>query len=495
MSKIRTRFAPSPTGYLHVGNLRSALYAYLFAKQNKGIFFIRVEDTDQARKVEGAVENMLNTLKWAGIEPDEGQILDSEGKASEKGKFGPYTQSQRLDIYREYAQELIGKGLAYYCFCTPERLEEVRKSQEAAKKPTRYDGHCRNLSADEAKKRIEAGERYVIRMKVPAGETIEFEDMIRGRVKFRSDEIDDQVILKSDGFPTYHLAHVVDDHLMQTSHIIRGEEWLPSTPKHLLLFKYFGWEAPQYAHLSLILNPDKTKLSKRQGDVAVEDYRDKGYLPEALVNFIALLGWNPGTEQEIFSLEELVKEFSFDHIHKAGAVFDHQKLDWMNGEYIKKLSFEEFAKVAKPFLERNLGKLADAADERTERKALAMEQTRISKLSEAGEGVGFLFQQKLQYDPQLLIWKKSDANNAKKNLEILVKELEGYDEADWTAGQLEEKIISFIKESSLTNGEMLWPMRVALTGQEKSPTPFEVAEALGKGKSLARLSEAIKLLK
>jgi len=502
--KVRTRFAPSPTGYLHVGSLRTALYAHLFAKQNNGTFFIRVEDTDQTREIEGAVDNLLKTLYWAGLKPDEGVLLDSKGKVAEKGNFGPYTQSQRLEIYQKYAQELVSKGHAYYCFCSEERLEELRQTQEANKLPTRYDRYCRNLSADEIKKRIADGEKHVIRMKIPDNETIEFDDLIRGHVKFNSNEIDDQIIVKSDGFPTYHLAHVVDDHLMQTSHIIRGEEWLSSTPKHLLLFKFLGWDAPRYAHLSLLLNADKTKLSKRQGDVAVEDYMAKGYLPEALVNFVALLGWNPGTEQEIFSLEELVKEFSLAKVHKTGAIFDIKKLDWMNGEYIKKMPFEKFKELVMPFLNVILREQGDREDLAGKNKSLPdiqvdkilqLEKQRILKLSEVGESIKFLFEDKLNYDPQLLVWKKSDKPTALKNLESLKKELESYDGGNWTAEELEKKILEFIKTNNLTNGEVLWPMRVALTGQEKSPTPFEVADILGKEKSLERIEQGIKSLK
>ncbi len=487
-SKIRTRFAPSPTGYLHVGGLRTALYAYLFAKQAKGTFFLRIEDTDQSREVQGAVENLLKSLKWAGIEAQEGMIADREGKVAEKGHFGPYTQSQRLEIYRKHAEELVKEGKAYYCFCSSERLESVRKTQEANNQPTRYDWHCRYLSDSEVQQKIEAGVPHVIRMKVPENRDIEFDDLIRGKVKFNTRDIDDQVLIKSDGFPTYHLAHAVDDHLMKTSHIIRGEEWLSSTPKHLLLFEFFNWRAPQYAHLPLILNKDKTKLSKRQGDVAVEDYRDKGYLPEALINFIALLGWNPGTEKEIFSLEELVEVFDFKKIHKAGAVFDLDKLDWMNGEYIKKMTLDKFTELAKPYLE--VKKLGSGLDEAVLKKALAMEQSRIKKLNEVGEGIGFMFNDKLDYEPAILIWKKTDAVGAKKCLELLISELEKYEEKDWHKETLEKNIIEFIKANNLNNGEVLWPMRVALTGLEKSPTPFEVAEALGKIKTMARLAEA-----
>jgi glutamyl-tRNA synthetase len=318
--------------------------------------------------------------------------------------------------------------------------------------------------------------------------------LVRGKVKVNSREIDDQIILKADGFPTYHLAHAVDDHLMETTHVIRGEEWLPSTPKHILLFEALGWEPPVYAHLPMILNADKTKLSKRQGDVAVEDYLAKGYLPEALVNFIALLGWNPGTEKELFSLGELIKEFSLAKVHKAGAVFDIKKLDWMNGEYIKKMENKDFVQAAMPFFEKFLatnglslpGFLATSFD-----RAMALEQQRISRLDEVGEGIRFLLQNELQYDPASLVWKKSDAAKAKEILGLLASEISSYTEADFTKENLENKLKNFIAANNLTNGDVLWPLRVALTGAEKSPAPFEVAEILGKEATLNRLKQAV----
>lgn len=488
--RVRTRFAPSPTGYVHLGSLRSALYEYLFAKQSGGDFFLRIEDTDQSREVAGAVENLLKVLKWAGIEPDEGIILNSAGEASEKGKYGPYTQSQRLELYQKYAQELISKGMAYYCFCTPERLDVLRREQEVAKKPTRYDGLCKKLSDDEIKAKIDRGDRYVIRMKMPKNRQIEFIDLIRGRVVMNSEELDEQVLMKSDGFPTYHLAHIVDDHLMKTTHVIRGEEWLPSTPKHLVLFEYFGWKAPTYAHLPLILNPDKSKLSKRQGDVAVEDYRDKGYLPEALINYVALLGWNPGTEQEIFSLKELIKHFSLAKVHKAGAVFDVIKLDWMNGEYIKKLSPKKFVELAMPFLEKNLGEIKN---QELAEKVLLLEQERVNKLSEAGDSMGFFFTDKLEYPAEMLVWKKSNREKTFENIELLINELTQV--SDWSKANLESYLLKMIKDRGLTNGEMLWPLRVALTGLEKSPPPFDVASIMGKTQSLERLNIAKNKLK
>jgi glutamyl-tRNA synthetase len=486
--KIRTRFAPSPTGYLHIGGLRTALYAYLFARQNKGTFVLRVEDTDQTREVAGAVEGLVKALKLVGLNPDEGVLLTSKGKVAQKGNFGPYTQSQRVRIYQEYAQKLLKKGLAYYCFCTPERLESLRQLQAAAKKPTHYDWHCRHFTAEEVKQRLAAGEKHVIRLKVPENKEIEFTDGVYGKIKISSKEIDDQVLVKSDGFPTYHLANVIDDHLMKITHVIRGEEWLPSTPKHILLYSFFNWPSPNFYHLPLLINADRSKLSKRQGDVAVEDYLNQGYLPAAIVNFVALLGWNPGTEQEIFSLPELIKQFDLSRVHKAAAVFNRDKLDWFNHEYLLRLSLDEFARLAQPFWEKKFGSLPE-----NWLAVARVEQERISKLSDIGNELKFVTVQKLSYDSKILIWKKSTPETILKNLELLKESLNKIGE--WTKENIENEIKNFISQNKLSNGEVLWPLRVALTGQEKSPTPFEVAAMLGQQKSLARLQQAIELLK
>jgi len=331
---IKTRFAPSPTGYLHVGGLRTALYAYLFARQNKGIFALRIEDTDQKRYVEGAVESLQNALKFFDLNWDEGPIF----------------QSKRTEIYMKYAKQLVEGGHAYPCFCTAERLDEMRKQQEANKQPPKYDRLCLNLSKEECRVRAEAGEPYVIRQRIPQ-ELLIFNDLVRGEMKFHGKDVDDQVLIKSDGYPTYHLANVVDDHEMEVTHVIRGEEWLPSTPKHVWLYQAFGWTPPAFAHLPLLLNPDRSKLSKRQGDVAAEDFLKRGYLKEAMINFIAFLGWNPGTEEEFFTLDELVDRFSLDRVQKAGAVFNLEKLDFLNGHYMRAKSIEELAALVKPWLE------------------------------------------------------------------------------------------------------------------------------------------------
>ena len=352
----KVRFAPSPTGYLHVGGLRTALYNYLFAKKNNGTFVLRIEDTDRNRYVEGAVENLIKALNWAGLNYDEGPEIG--------GNYGPYLQSERLDIYKKHADELIEKGKAYYCFCTPERLKELKEEQEKQKLPqAKYDKHCIHLSKDEVDKNLAAGIPKVVRLNVEENQTIQFDDIVRDHVEFESNNVDDQVLIKSDSFPTYHLANVVDDHLMRITHVIRGEEWLSSTPKHVLLYDAFGWERPVFAHLPLLLNPDRSKLSKRQGDVAVEDYRDKGFLKEALINFVALLGWNAGDDKEYYYMDELINSFSLERVNKAGAVFDLQKLNWLNAEHLRKKSNEELINLLKDDIQKSKFKNQNYSDD------------------------------------------------------------------------------------------------------------------------------------
>lgn len=471
---VKTRFAPSPTGFLHVGGLRTALFAYLFAKKNKGKFLLRIEDTDKERFVKGGIENIKNTLKWCGLH------YDGE----------PYIQSEHLDVYQKHAQKLIDEGHAHYCFCSKERLEEVRKVQKLNRQPTGYDGHCRNLDLAEAQKRVKMGEKYVVRMKMPKQGVTKFKDLIRGEVEFENKLIDDQILLKADGYPTYHLAVVVDDHLMKISHVIRGEEWLSSTPKHIQLYKMLGWKSPQFAHLPLLLNPDKSKLSKRQGDVAVEDYRDKGYFPEALLNFVAFLGWNPGDEREIFSLKELEKEFDLSKVNKAGAVFNLEKLNWCNREYLKKVSDEELAKRCEVLFKN---KRYEIRDKRWLEKVVSLEKERATTLNELVEAVKFVFEEN-EYDAKLLTWKKSTKEDAKIKLQLLYDFLNTKSVQSWDKKMLELKTGEWMKEKGLGTGEVLWPMRVALSGQQNSPGPFEIAEVLGKEKTLERIKKAINLL-
>ncbi|MDZ4181519.1 MAG: glutamate--tRNA ligase, partial [Candidatus Cloacimonadaceae bacterium] len=341
MKDIRVRFAPSPTGFLHIGGLRTALYDYLFARHTGGKFILRIEDTDRNRLIEGAVQNLIDSLHQLGIEIDEGPGIG--------GEFGPYTQSERLELYHREAARLLASGHAYHCFCSPETLEEMRATQQTNKEFVKYDRRCLTLSDAEVQARLAAKERSVLRLKMPDDHRFAFDDLIRGRVEMPSSQSDDQVLIKSDGFPTYHLAAVVDDHYMQISHAIRGEEWLSSTPKHIWLYQCLGWETPEWVHLPLILNPDRSKLSKRMNDVSVESYIQKGYLKEALLNFVALLGWHGADDREIYSLEELCREFSLERVTKSGAIFDLTKLDWMNGQYLRALPVDDIARRCLPY--------------------------------------------------------------------------------------------------------------------------------------------------
>lgn len=484
--KPRVRFAPSPTGYLHIGSLRTALYNFLWAKKTGGDYFLRIEDTDQKRLVEGAVEKLLESLEWAGIRHDEGVMFDEQKNIVEKGEYGPYVQSKRLEIYQKYAHELVEKGKAYFCFCTPERLDNLRAVQEQAKLAPAYDKLClHTISPEIAEEKVKAGEKYCIRFDIPETGETEFEDAVRGKISFVNKNLDDFVLLKSDGYPTYHLAHVVDDHLMKTTLVFRGEEWLPSTPKHILLFEAFGWEAPQYAHPCVILNKNtKKKLSKRDGDVSVEDFKKKGYLSEAVVNFIALLGWNPKTEREIFSLSELAQEFDLEKLNKAGAIFDQEKLDWMNGIYIREKNAKELVELCRPHLEKYKEKLSDEYLE----KIVVVERERMKKLSDIAENTEFYFDVP-EYDFGMLKWKDMANDELKKSLEKSLDIMNGVGDGDWELENLKNKLMEAADPKN--RGELLWPLRVALTGKEKSPSPFEVAWVLGKQETLKRINLAL----
>ncbi len=484
-NEVRVRFAPSPTGYLHVGGLRTALYNYLFAKKHGGTFILRIEDTDRTRLVPNAMESLIDVLQKMGLAHDE----------------GPYIQSERLEVYRKHAEELLAAGKAYRCFCSAERLEEMRAGQTAAKTMPKYDRQCLALSPEEVSVKLAAGESHVIRMKVPDDREVAFDDLVRGKVSFKTGTIDDQVLLKSDGFPTYHLANVVDDHLMDITHVIRAEEWLPSTPKHILLYEAFGWEAPTYAHLPLLLNPDRSKLSKRQGDVAVEDYLAKGYLPEALINFVALLGWNPGegNTQELFSLSELVDRFDLSAVHKAGAVFDLGKLDWMNGEYIKRLSADELFARTLPFLSEKEffkewrtanGEWSDTDADLFVKRVLSVEQDRLVKLADVGDGSPFFFAGPA-VEKATLPWKKSTEDGAREALGRALGVIEAVSDEDWTREKLSEILLEAAGDD---RGGFLWPLRVALTGAEKSPPPSDIAWVIGKEQTLSRVHAALNIL-
>ncbi|HCW32770.1 MAG: Glutamyl/glutaminyl-tRNA synthetase, glutamyl-tRNA synthetase [Candidatus Peregrinibacteria bacterium GW2011_GWE2_39_6] len=489
---IKTRFAPSPTGFVHIGNLRTALYAYLFAKQQKGHLILRIEDTDQERFVEGAMESLINTLKWAGLSYDEGPHPDDLTQSI--GEAGPYIQSQRLEIYKEEVQKLLETGHAYHCFCSLERLDQMRKDQQERHLAPMYDKKCRYRPKEEIKQLLEEKAPYVIRLAIPEHDTLRFRDLVRGDLQFESATIDDQVLVKSDGFPTYHLANVVDDHLMKVTHVIRGEEWLPSTPKHVYLYKAFNWERPEFAHIPLFLNKDKSKLSKRQNDVAVEDYIKKGYLPEAMLNFIALLGWNPGAGEtnEIFSLDQLVEKFNLGKVHKAGAVFDLERLNWFNAHYIRALSVEEFAGKIYPWLEKTdwFKGTADDLQKKEVYRLLPAIQTRITILSEAPAILNYLLAEKLEYNPSLLKNEKMnvDLPVAKSALQACYEDLKKHDDFS-SEDAIKACLVKTIDRLKFKNGQVLWPLRVALSGQEYSPGAFEMIFLLGKEKSLERIGK------
>ena len=492
MKKTRLRFAPSPTGYLHIGGLRTALFAYIIAKSQKGELVLRIEDTDQAREVEGAVEKLINILNWSGIE-----FSESPEKG---GDFGPYIQTQRLDIYKKYAQELIDKGEAYYCFCTPERLNEMREEQQKNKQAPRYDSYCRDLSKEDVKRKIEVGEKFVIRQKMPLEGIVRVKDELRGEIEFKAENLEDHVLIKSDGIPTYQFASVVDDHLMEISHVTRGEEWIPSFPKNILLYKAFGWEPPKFIHLPLILNKEGGKLSKRQNDVAVEDYKEQGYLPEALLNFCILLGWHPKDDEEVLSLDYILSKFNIKDMQVSPAVFDRDKLNYFNSLYIRKLTedqlLEKSLEFLKDIIEKNNDKyiLKNNGKEISEnflKKVLLVEQSRLKNLSELPEIIDFFFQDDLEYEKELLIWKKLSLEDVKNNLKELKEILDNIDESDWEEKKLEEKLILYIKNKEGKVGDYLWPLRVSLTGKKNSPGPFEVSGILGKEESLKRLEKAI----
>ncbi|MCD6097220.1 glutamate--tRNA ligase [bacterium] len=502
---IRVRFAPSPTGFLHIGGLRTCLYNWLFARKNKGKLILRIEDTDRERFLPESIFNLLKTLEECGLDWDEGPVLSSKNTIKQKGRYGPYIQSQRLKIYQNFAKKLVDLGAAYYCFCSKQRLEELRKTQISLKIPPRYDKHCRNLSPEQVKKNLKSNIPYVIRLKVPDQGKIKFKDIIRGEIEFELKNIDDQILLKSDGWPTYHLASVVDDHLMKISHIIRGEEWLSSVPKHLLIYNALKWKPPKMAHLPLLLNPDLSKLSKRKGDVSVESFLQKGYLPEALLNFIALLGWNPGNDEEIFSLKQLIRLFSLKKVGKSGAVFNREKLLWMNGYYIRKMPIDKLAKYCLKFLiQEEL--ITPIHNKKTKfkitatgeivqinwlKKIIALEQERLKELKQIVELSEFFFKEP-KYEAELLFWKKMTKNQVKENLESIKTEFSKIPISKFKKPFLEEIILKLAEKRG--RGEVFWPLRAALTGKKASPPPLEIAEILGREKTIQRIDKAIKML-
>ena len=473
MATVRTRFAPSPTGFMHLGNLRSALYTYLYAKKHGGSFILRIEDTDQARYVEGAVDVIYNTLKSIGMQWDEGPDVG--------GDFGPYVQSERKDLYLPYAKQLVEAGKAYYCFCTKEELEERRAEAEQNGGVWKYDKHCANLPKEEVERRIAAGEPYVIRQNVPVSGEASFDDVLYGHIAVDCAELDDMILIKADGMPTYNFANVIDDHTMGITHVMRGNEYLASTPKYNLLYEAFGWEKPTYIHMTPIMRDAQHKLSKRDGDAYYEDYLGKGYLKDAIVNYVALLGWNPGDEREFFTLEELCEAFDVDGMSKSPAIFDPVKLTWMNAEYVRKLTPEQFTAYAAPYYEQaGIGAM--------DRDVLCrILQPRTEVFTQIPDMVDFLANIP-EYDAELFTNKKSKTNPevAANVLDLAIPALEAL--PAWTEEAIHDTLLGMAAEQGMKNGTMLWPVRIAMTGKTVTPGgAIEIAVLLGREEALARL--------
>ncbi len=476
---IRTRFAPSPTGYMHIGNLRTALYEFLIAKSQGGSFILRIEDTDQERFVEGATDVIYKTLEMSGITHDEGPDIG--------GDYGPYVQSERKNDYIEYAKQLIEKGEAYYCFCTKERLESL-KTEAGGETITHYDRHCLSLSKEEIEENLKNGVPYVIRQKIKEGTTT-FHDEVYGSITVDNSELEDQILIKADGYPTYNFANVIDDHLMNITHVVRGSEYLSSTPKYNLLYEAFGWDIPTYIHLPAVMKDQHQKLSKRNGDASFQDLVAKGYLPEAIINYIALLGWSPSVNQEIFTMDELIKIFDIKGLSKSPAIFDIVKLTWMNGEYIKKMDADKFYELALPYLKESVKSNVDL-------KMLAgFIQSRIGTFNDIAEMVDFV-DTLPEYSPELYIHKKMKTNleNSLESLEKSVPFLK--EQTEWTNEALYQSLTAFAQEQGVKNGVVLWPIRTALSGKPTSPCgATELCVLFGKEETIKRLEKGIELLK
>ncbi len=506
--EVRVRFAPSPTGFLHLGLARTALVNYIFARKNEGKFILRIEDTDIERSREIFEKDILESLKWLGIKWDEGPDIG--------GNYGPYRQSQRKAIYKKYLEKLLKEGRAYHCFCSKEELEAERQYQMSIGQPPHYSGRCASLAKEEVERRLSEGKPSVIRFRMPSKKVV-FNDLIRGRVEFDASLIGDIVIAKDLDNPLYNFSVVVDDYEMKITHVIRGEDHISNTPKQILIQEALGFSHPTYAHLPLILGPDRTKLSKRHGAVAISEYRKKGYLPQALVNFMAFLGWNPGTEREIYSLNSLIKDFSLDKIQKSGAVFNIKRLDFLNGFYIRQTPVEKLTELCIPYLVEqkliqpvwNSEKLyvegyKIVATGKTINfnylaKIVSIYQERLKKLSEIVELTDFFFKEKLDYEKQLLKWREMSEREIKYVLARAEKQLTKIKEEDWDKERLQEvlageaeRVAEKLKKEG--RGYLLWPVRVALTGKKTSASPFEVAEVLGKEKTLRRLKQAIEMI-
>jgi len=475
---LRVRIAPSPTGPPHIGTAYIALFNYVFAKAGGGKFFLRIEDTDRARSTRESEEAILRGLRWLGLEWDEGPDVG--------GPFGPYRQSERGELYREHASMLLAAGKAYRCFCAPERLEQMRQVQRLHKLPPGYDRRCMSIPPEEAEGRARDGEPCVVRMAVPRQRRLAFTDMIRGEVEFDCSTVDDQVLLKSDGFPTYHLASVVDDHFMETSHVIRAEEWISSVPKHALLYEYFGWEPPRWAHMPILRNPDRSKIKKREAPISLEEFRGEGFLPEAVVNFLALMGWSRKEGPEVFGIEEMTGGFALSQISTSAPVFNMEKLEWLNGVYIRNLSDEELARRLEPFL-------PDGARSRQGeiRGVVPLIKERLKKLSDFPEWAGFFFAEELAYDPAILVPKKrSDAAPA---LRAAREALGGLGE-EWRAAEIEAALRSAAGRVGWQDAELFMSVRAAVTGKTATPPLFESMARLGRAKCLARIERAAEMV-
>ncbi|MCD7770915.1 MAG: glutamate--tRNA ligase [Oscillospiraceae bacterium] len=482
MSEVRTRFAPSPTGYMHIGNLRTALYTYIIAKKYGGKFILRIEDTDQERYVEGAVDTIYRTLKAVGLNWDEGPDVG--------GDYGPYVQSERMGIFKKYVLELVEKGGAYYCFCDKDRLTELKAVQEAAGISPMYDRHCRNLSKEEIQAKLDAGTPYVIRQKIPLDGTTTFHDELFGDITVENSTLDDQILLKADGMPTYNFANVVDDHLMGITHVVRGNEYLASAPKYNLLYEAFGWEVPKYIHVAPIMKDKHNKLSKRNGDASFEDLVAKGYMSEAIINYIALLGWAPKGEREIYTLPELIEEFEIDGLSKSPAIFDPLKLRAINGEYIRALTPEKFTEYAELYIRTVVKKDVDIS------KIAALLQNRTEVFSEIPEQVDFIDEMP-DYDLSLYENKKMKTNRetAVDALTKALPVLEAIPDSEWNFQNIHDRLFELIAEMGVKNGYVLWSLRVAISGKQFTPGgAFEIAEIIGKDETIRRINRSLEML-
>lgn len=492
---VRTRLAPSPTGYLHIGTARTALFNYLFAKKNKGAFILRIEDTDLERSKKEYEDDIFEGLKWLGLQWDEGP--DSGGS------FGPYRQRERLDLYKKYLRDLADKGLLYQCYCSKEELEKEREIQVLSKQPPKYSGKCSALSDDQKQELEKSGTPSTLRFRVES-KIFKVEDLIRGNITFDTSILDDFIVAKDFDTPLYNFAVVIDDYLMQISHVLRGEEHLSNVPKQILIEEALGFPVPQFGHLSLILNADRTKLSKRQNKVSLLEYRNEGYLPEALLNFIALLGWNPGGERELYSLDEMAEIFDLSRVNKSGAVFDVQKLDWFNNQYLRKSDLDKITCLSIPhFISANLiheknescytiTETGENVDVGYLKKIVGLERERVKKLSDIPQNTNFFFQGKLSIDPSLLRWKTMTETDVEDSLQFCHRHLSSLPEESFTESVIEKTLKEAIVKEQKQNGFILWPLRVSLTGMQSSPNPFDVAAILGKAKTLQRITDAFR---